>query len=153
MVRRPAAVTGGGSGAEPAPVRNRLLGGLVGLALAVGTAGAAVAAGAETPVYDTGGPTVARSDRTGVAGRVVDRAGRPIHGVVVMVRKLDPPPVAIPEIANATDRNGRFFWPLAPGRYALSFHRDGRALGERTVVVGSGEATRMEMATARRWRR
>lgn len=71
----------------------------------------------------------------GVAGQVRARTGTPLRGVVVLVRSLDTPPPPIPDIANATDADGRYRWNLSPGRYELTFVRDGTPIAKREVVV------------------
>lgn len=80
-----------------------------------------------------------RRDGSGIAGVVRTRDRRGVGGIVVMVEKLDPPPVPIPELANSTDRDGRFFWSLPRGHYRLRFVRDGRTIAERVVRVASDE--------------
>lgn len=98
------------------------------------------AAAPDTPVSDVGaGANVGRPAGSGIAGRVRTSSGRRVSGVVVMVEKLDPPPVPIPELANSTDHRGRFFWPLPRGRYRLRFLREGRAIAERVVTVSGAE--------------
>ncbi len=111
------------------------------------------AASPDTPTSNGAAVTTRPPTGDGVAGRVIDRAGRPLRGIVVLVRKLDPPNVPIPELANSTDARGRFFWPLPAGRYRLTFVGDGHRLTERTVTVrGGGETVRMEVVVAGRRR-
>lgn len=53
------------------------------------------------------------------AGVVVDTAGQPVAGAMVVPRSLDIPAVAVPELAVLTDQQGRYVWHLRPGRYEL----------------------------------
>lgn len=104
-------------------------------------AGTGRAGSLDTPVSGDGA-NGARPARSGIAGRVREATGRGIAGIVVMVEKLDPPPVPIPEIANSTDGDGRFFWPLPQGRYRLRFLRDGQPVAERAVTVDGRDGAR-----------
>ena len=96
----------------------------------------------ESPVSDRGTPAAARA-ASGVGGHVRTAAGRPIPDVVVMVQSRDTPSPAIPEIARTTNTEGRYFWPLPPGRYTQTFMRNGAAVASRQVDVpkGRGAAT------------
>lgn len=71
----------------------------------------------------------------GIGGQVRSQSGQPLHGVVVLVVSLDKPGPPIPDLANATDRAGHFFWALPPGRYRLTFVRDGRKIATRDVAI------------------
>jgi hypothetical protein len=103
----------------------------------------ASAASPDTPVSNTErGAGGGRPVGPGIAGRVRTATGQAMRDVVVMIEKLDPPPVPIPELANSTDRDGRFFWPVPRGRYRLRFVRDGRPIAERVVDVTGAEVAR-----------
>ncbi len=96
------------------------------------------------------GPSAGRP-RRGIAGRVATAAGRPVRGVVVLVRRHEGAPAPIPELANTTARDGTFFWPLAEGRYRLTFVRNGRTVAVRDVTVGgAAPVTRIDVLLGRR---
>ncbi len=50
------------------------------------------------------------------SGRVVDAEGRPVEGALVSVAQSEGP---VPEIALRTGPDGRFAFPLPPGRARL----------------------------------
>jgi hypothetical protein len=107
---------------------------------------AVVAAGPDSSVSsdDPEGDRPAASDQEGVGGRVTSASGAPVANVFVQARSLGGPR-AIPDIAIMTDAAGRYFWKLAPGRYELSFMRDGRELMRKRVVVRPNELTRLDI--------
>jgi len=84
---------------------------------------------------DSPQPPRAEPVSVGVAGQVRAKTGTPLRGVVVLVRPLDTPTRPIPDIANTTDADGRYRWNLPPGRYELTFVRDGTPIAKREVVV------------------
>lgn len=104
------------------------------------------AASADAPAGDhPARATPSPRERAGIAGRLSTASGRPMAGVVVLVQSLGRP-VPIPDMANSTDQDGRFFWPLPAGRYRLSFVREGRTVAVRDVVVpGGGRAARIRV--------
>jgi hypothetical protein len=77
----------------------------------------------------------------GVAGLVLGAAGRPLVGVVVTARSLDHPARAIPEIAIVTGADGRYAWPLRPGRYEIGVSVRGHRPAALAVVVQPGRVT------------
>jgi hypothetical protein len=84
---------------------------------------------------DDPAPRVVAPAESGIVGHVRTQSGAPLDGVVVLAESLDPGGRPIPELAIPTDQNGRFFWELEPGRYRLTFVRDGRTLGTRDVLL------------------
>lgn len=82
-------------------------------------------------------PNSAQSDAApGVNGRVVDNQNQPVANAFVQVAPIGDTP-AVPELAVFTDADGRFVWPLKPGRYRVSV-RDDKGQAARDVdVVGS----------------
>ncbi|MGH1483781.1 MAG: carboxypeptidase-like regulatory domain-containing protein [Geminicoccales bacterium] len=56
----------------------------------------------------------------GVVGTVQNDSGEPIPNVLVQAFPLDPDSGPVPEIAILTDADGRYAWPLPPGRYRFS---------------------------------
>jgi hypothetical protein len=107
---------------------------------------AVVAAGPDSSVSsdDPKGDRPAATVQEGVGGRVTSASGAPVANVFVQARSLGGPR-AIPDIAIMTDAAGRYFWKLAPGRYELSFMRDGRELTRKRVVVRPNELTRLDI--------
>lgn len=81
----------------------------------------------ETPV------TAADHEATAVPGAlhgtVRTRDGQPIPGVMVTATSTDDPQRPVPELAVMTDDQGRYEWPLVPGRYRI------------TVTLSAGEAS------------
>ena len=67
----------------------------------------------------------------GVHGQVVDDRNQPIGNAFVQVAPVGNSP-AVPELAVFTDADGRFVWPLQPGRYKVSVSND-KGQAERVV--------------------
>lgn len=59
--------------------------------------------------------------------------GRAVPDVMITATSLDDPARAVPEIAVMTNADGRFEWPLTPGRYRLS--ADTETLGHTQVEL------------------
>lgn len=91
----------------------------------------------DTPVSDDGAGEPA-GIRQGAAGTVVDAAGRPVAGAMIAVRSLDTPSRPVPEIAVLSGGDGRYAWPLPPGRYELAALVGGRAGPAVAVTVPDG---------------
>ncbi len=66
------------------------------------------------------------------------QSGQPLRGVVVLVDPLDKPSPPIPDVANATDQAGYYYWALPPGRYRLSFIHNGTRIATRDVAIPDG---------------
>jgi hypothetical protein len=95
--------------------------------------------GGESPVSGGSPPTSGVVVVSAVHGIVVDAAGKPAPGIMVAARSLDEPPRAVPELAVVSDAEGRFEWPLQPGRYRLEIMAaEGAAAKEVEVTGGPG---------------
>jgi hypothetical protein len=90
---------------------------------------------------DPGGPPVGGT----VTGVVVNGAGQPVNGVVIEAKSLDQPPQAIPEMVVVTDAQGRYMWPLKPGRYELAARAADRSSSTAQVVVTAGETAQANL--------
>ena len=77
----------------------------------------------------------------GAVGRLVTPSGDPVAGAQITVRSLDRPAGPVPEIAILSDKDGRFAWPLPPGRYRLAAVVEGREIAIATVTVEPGRVT------------
>ena len=85
----------------------------------------------------------------GVAG-LVTAAGQPAEGLMVQAASLDEPSQPIPEIAVLTGEDGRYAWPLPPGRYRLSVSLDGFQPASGSVTVEAGRRATLNLALERR---
>ena len=77
--------------------------------------------------------------RQGVQGRITAADGKPVSGAMVVPLSLDADGPPIPEIAILSDADGRYTWPLRPGRYQLTVttpESEDVARGEVEVVEG-----------------
>jgi antitoxin (DNA-binding transcriptional repressor) of toxin-antitoxin stability system len=86
----------------------------------------------------------------GVEG-LVTAGGKPVADLLVTAASLDQPTRAIPELAVLTGADGRYFWPLSPGRYRLSVSPEGfqSASGTATVEAGRRAVVNFELARGR----
>jgi hypothetical protein len=75
-------------------------------------------------------------------GLVTSAKGDPIAGVAIEPLPLDGQPVR--DMGSFTDENGRYSWPLYPGRYEVSARLDGYKTATKQVVVGRGDPTRLD---------
>ena len=80
--------------------------------------------GPDAPVSGVPGQSGGGSRGSMVTGRVVDPAGQPVVGAMVMPQSKDTPPQPIPEIAVMTNADGRYQWSLPPGRYTFTVHHE-----------------------------
>jgi hypothetical protein len=83
----------------------------------------------------------------GVTDGVTDRTGGPIADARIVVTSLDEPARSVPAIAILSDAQGRFAWPLPPGRYRLTALSGERELASKVVEVAPGAVARLEMTT------
>jgi hypothetical protein len=81
-------------------------------------------------------PAVEGRIARGIVGVITDPTGAPIADARIVATSLDEPARPVPDIAILSDADGRFAWPLAPGRYRLT-----ALLGERTVANTVAELT------------
>jgi Carboxypeptidase regulatory-like domain len=84
----------------------------------------------------------------GVVGRLVAPSGDPVAGARITARSLDRPAGPVPEIAILSDADGRFAWPLRPGRYRLTAMVAGGEIAAATAVVEPGRVTTLELSGA-----
>jgi hypothetical protein len=84
----------------------------------------------------------------GVAG-LVTAAGKPVEGLLVTAASLDVPTKPIPELAVLTGADGRYFWPLSPGRYRLSVSPEGFRPASGTAMVEAGRRAVVNLALER----
>ena len=84
----------------------------------------------------------------GVVGRLVTPSGSPIAGARITARSLDLPAGPVPEIAILSDTDGRFAWPLRPGRYRLAAVVAGREIAAATAMVRPGRVATLELSGA-----
>ena len=84
----------------------------------------------------------------GVVGRLVTPSGDPVAGARITARSLDRPAGPVPEIAILSDTDGRFAWPLRPGRYRLAAVVAGREIAAATAVVEPGRVATLELSGA-----
>jgi hypothetical protein len=115
---------------------------LGGLALAVCHAYAETKMDANQPVSAlVGGGKSGMELNEGVIGTVRDQAGNPLPEVFVQAVPVDPTAGPVPDIAIVTDAEGRYVWPLPPGRYQLSIAPATAASQTKEVVVEAGKRT------------
>lgn len=63
----------------------------------------------------------------------------PVANVMVVATSTDEPPVAVPELAVVTDNDGKYEWPLKPGKYRLSVTDGTHGNGAVDVTLQAGE--------------
>lgn len=102
---------------------------LLGVALAV--------SGGDQPVSDTdppgppGGPPIMGT----ITGAVARPDGTPVADAGVLVKSLEDPPVAIPEIGVRTGTDGRYEWQLRGGRYEVTAVTGTTRAAQTTTVI------------------
>jgi hypothetical protein len=94
----------------------------------------------ESPVSG-GSPSSSGVVASAVHGIVLGAGGRPVDGAVVVAVSTDEPAQAVPELVVVTGPDGRFEWPLRPGRYRLG--AESRAVD--VVVVATGPGPQVEI--------
>ncbi|RIV36046.1 carboxypeptidase-like regulatory domain-containing protein [Micromonospora radicis] len=96
-------------------------------------------------VSDDGPAPPPRPDTMGVVtGTAATAAGAPVRDAAVLVRPLDEPAPAVPEIGVRTGDAGRYEWRLPPGRYEIVVRADSRDSAPRTATVTAGAVTRLD---------
>jgi hypothetical protein len=114
---------------------------LLGFSLLASAGVTALAQTNETPVSSTHSPT-ATAGGTGVTGRVITPSGQPVAHASVVVRSLDEPAPAVPEMAVMTGADGRYFWPVPEGRWEVTvFALDGATQSKQIAVAKPRSAT------------
>ncbi|HEX6288862.1 MAG TPA: carboxypeptidase regulatory-like domain-containing protein [Herpetosiphonaceae bacterium] len=106
----------------------------------------------DAPVSNVPGQSSADSGiGSGVEGRVLDASGNPVVGAVVVPQSHDSPPHAIPELAVLTSGDGRYQWPLPPGRYTFTVHHDAYApTTSELVTVTQGQPITLDITVRKR---
>jgi hypothetical protein len=103
----------------------------------------------DTPASDTGhanivGSAAAQLISEGVVGVVLDAAGIPISGALIL-------PTAtgnsgpVPDMAVTSGQDGVFAWRLMPGRYRIEAIVDGRAIARADVTVTGNTVTTIQL--------
>lgn len=80
----------------------------------------------------------------GVRGRILSSVGRPVSGALIKAKSIDPEGAGIPAIAILSDENGKYVWPLQPGRYELSVAVEGNKSVTKPVEVLSEQITELD---------
>lgn len=115
------------------------------LVLAVLASGAAGCRNPQQPVSsDTHGISNSPQAQEGAAGRVTSTDGSPIAGAFVQAESLDQPANLVPERVVSTEADGRYFWPLSPGRYRITVSAEGYQPGKAETAVQAGKATTLD---------
>jgi hypothetical protein len=103
-----------------------------------------IAAG-DRPVSDDDPPGPGGTPVMGtVAGAVTRPDGSPVADAGVVVRSLEDPPVAVPEIGVRTGADGRYEWSLRPGRYEVTAVA-GTATTAATATVQAGRGAALDL--------
>jgi hypothetical protein len=114
--------------------------------LAWGGVVACRSAGSERPVTDDAAGHGRARRPQGVVGRVTTPDGTPVVGAWIECRSLDRPSPPIPDVAVVTGADGRYQWPLPPGRYECRAVADGRESRAGRATVHEGSATTLDFA-------
>jgi len=81
----------------------------------------------------------------GIEGTVTSADGKPLAGVFIQAESLDEPAARIPELAISTGEDGRYLWPLSPGRYRISASLEGHPSANGTATVEAGRRTTLDL--------
>lgn len=101
--------------------------------------------GGDTRVSDADGAAAsAPSAFVGARGRVLDAAGAPVVGVLVTAVAMPGTAAAVPELGVLSGPDGRYAWPLPPGRFQLSVQGE-QAVAAVDVTVEPGKATDVDI--------
>jgi len=97
-----------------------------------------------SPVIAGDAASSVRSLSEGVTGQIRDEAGAAVAGAMIVPRSLgaDGPP--IPEVAILSGADGRYAWPLRPGRYEVAVVINGENRVSRQVAVKPGETATLD---------
>jgi len=80
----------------------------------------------------------------GVVGRVTTSDDRSVKGAFIQPKSLDYPRQPIPEISILSDGDGRYAWPLFPGKYEISVSVEGCQRVVKHVVVETGQVVKVD---------
>ena len=79
----------------------------------------------------------------GVSGTITSSSREPMAHIFVQARSLNGTPV--PDLGVISGTDGQYFWPLRPGRYELTFVRQGKKLASRRTSVDRAGVTRLDV--------
>lgn len=94
--------------------------------------------------------TVWAAFRQGLSGRVLDEAGKPVRGALVVPRALQATGPPIPELAILSDESGHYAWPLPPGSYEVVVSAEGHATAQRRGSVVKGAVATLDVVLPRK---
>jgi Carboxypeptidase regulatory-like domain len=120
---------------------------LLSLCLIFGTGFCANPSGPDRPV--TGGTAAAGQRSEGVSGRITNEDGRSVEGASVLASPLEPSGPAVPEMAVVSDADGRYQWPLRPGRYEITVVADGYGRVSKIAAVTASGSTTLDFVLSR----
>jgi hypothetical protein len=100
--------------------------------------------GPDTPASSTNDGRRYTGAFEGVTGRVLASHGHPVVNALVQAKSLDTPSQPIPEIAIVTDGDGRYRWPLRPGRYVISVSAGGYQTASQHIELRKGAAATLD---------
>lgn len=80
----------------------------------------------------------------GVQGRITSSSGHAVSGALIRAKSTDSKARSIPDIAILSDKDGKYAWPLQPGKYDLSVAVEGREPLTKTVEVLSDQITELD---------
>lgn len=69
--------------------------------------------------------------------------------LLVRAESLDQPSRPIPELGVLTGKDGRYFWPLSPGRYRISVSAEGYQSASGTATFKAGERATLNLTMQR----
>lgn len=111
------------------------------LSLIIATGSCANSSSPDSPASSGGGTSTTRRQTEGVAGRITNEEGRAVEGASVLAAPLDAGGPAVPEMTIVSDAEGRYQWPLRPGRYEITVILDGyQRVSKQVTVSASGSA-------------
>jgi hypothetical protein len=85
-----------------------------------------------------------RAIRQGVVGRILSEDAQPLAGAWVVPVPLDHTPPPIPEIVILSATDGRYSWPLLPGRYEIVVTLEGYERAAARVTVEPGQVSTLD---------
>ncbi len=98
----------------------------------------------DAPVTASDDPLTPQAIREGVVGRILGDGAQPLAGASVVPVSLDDPSPPIPEIAITSESDGRYSWPLRPGRYEIRVTVKGYESAAARVTVDPGQVATLD---------